>query len=198
MLRHLQARVQRSSARLSTTSTGFTRYCAKSHTWLEHTSNSTCRIGLTRRGLQDIGEATALDFSHSPVGTSRVASESAALLVDIEWEAMRISDGDELYHTTWANVSDHKLIFWPTVSGTVSRVNEALAQRIEEGTGFEVGIDDTDWLVEMCNVVVDEAFSSSLLNEADYLAAVAAQGPGRFRDDDANDDDGRLGYTSYG
>jgi len=143
-------------------------------------TDARCRIGLTRRGLQDVGEATAIEFS-SPVGHRECSVD--AVLFGIDWEAMKISDGDELYHTTWANIAGRKQVYWP-VSGTVASVNEALPVR---------DIEEKDWLVEL--ILDGDLQSSSLLTESEYLKVVQEQGPGLFGDED---DAARLGYTSYG
>ena len=153
---------------LSNSSTAATRFCPRSHVWVRIMADARCRIGLTGRGLQDVGEATAIEFS-SPVGHRECSVD--AVLFGIDWEAMKISDGDELYHTTWA-------------SGTVASVNEALPVR---------DIEEKDWLVEL--ILDGDLQSSSLLTESEYLKVVQEQGPGLFGDED---DAARLGYTSYG
>ena len=165
---------------LSSSSTAATRFCPRSHAWVRIMADARCRIGLTRRGLEDVGEATAIEFS-SPVGHRECSVD--AVLFGIDWEAMKISDGDELYHTTWANITGRKRVYWP-VSGTVASVNEALSVP---------NIEEKDWLVEL--ILDCDLQSTSLLTESEYLRVVQEQGPGLFGDED---DAARLGYTSYG
>ena len=166
--------------RALSSATATTRYCPRSHAWLRIMADARCRIGLTRRGLEDVGEATAIEFS-SPVGHRECSVD--AVLFGIDWEAMKISDGDELYHTTWANITGRKRVYWP-VSGTVASVNEALSVP---------NIEEKDWLVEL--ILDCDLQSTSLLTESEYLKVVQEQGPGLFGDED---DAARLGYTSYG
>ena len=169
-----------------------TRFCPTTHTRLRITSDARVFVGLTQRSMQDIGDATALDFSPSPVGTRRkaAAADAAALLCKIEWEAMRISDGDELYHTTWANIHDEALVHWPpSLSGRVQAVNEHLAQRVEEGSEVE----ECDWLVEIAVDDVRVLEGPELLSECAYMRALEKVEPGLFADKDAT-----LSYTSYG
>ena len=154
------------------------RYCPRSHIWVKPIGYKRTLLGLTDRGLQDIGDATAVTFDHDDV------------LVRIEWEALHISDGDELYHTTWANITDTKLVLSPFPSATIAKANEHLSQRIESG------IESTDWLVELAlDEPCERAFDAAgLLLDVDYQAAIAEQDPGLFEDNGSSS----LSYTSYG
>ena len=166
-----------------------TRYCPTSHTWVSvaHDGNR-CRIGMTNRGLQDIGDATHV--SSATVGAAGKPSEP---LLRIEWEAMKISDGDELYHTTWANISGCKSVPWPPVSATVVAINVDLIHSVEGGSAPM----ETQWLVELALDDVDAVLGSSspYLDAVAYQKAVALQGVGPFADEDDCD---RLAYSSYG
>ena len=55
---------------------------------------------MTEENLEAIGDVTAITTSLEP--NAHVQAE--ALMAVIKWEGYGISDGDELYHTTWENV----------------------------------------------------------------------------------------------
>ena len=103
-------------------------------------------------------------------------------LLRIDWEAMRISDGDELYHTTWANVEGSVSVSTPCAA-TVALLNS---------TSSAI---DGDWLVELRLDDVSSLDRSGLLAEADYLEAVRSGAKGLFGGGDSEEE---LPYTSYG
>lgn len=104
----------------------------------------------------------------------------------IDWEAMKISDGDELYHTRWANVSGDHTLSAP-VDGTVAAVNAGALQRGRLG-----GVLDADeWLVEM--TVAEGTDLSHLVNEEAYEERAYADESGTFGTTSET-----LTYTSYG
>ena len=92
---------------------------------------------------------------------------------------MKISDGDELYHTTWANVEDEYRITAPA-AGTIAALN---LEALQDTAG---GPDAEDWLVEIADLGDD----NSLVGAAQYHREC---GVGIFGETDES-----LGYTSYG
>lgn len=146
------------------------RYCVESHTWLQHVEGDKCRIGLTRRGFEDVGDIVEL-IAHSPVGTSRTARAAESLL-GIRWEAMQITSADELYHARWANVEGEHCIPWPGYSARITGVNPDAATK---------ALDHTDWLVELalCTGFELAAQEAGLLSEREYLDAIR-HGDGLF------------------
>ena len=155
------------ASRHCSTATSALRYCSASHLWVQpiESAANRFRIGLTARGMQDVGEITAIK-----------PPASAEDVVAIEWEALRISDGDELYHTTWANVSDTLEVRWPAaIRGRVAAINS---------DAHLASLDESSWLVE---VELDEPLDASellLLSESEYHAAI-------------KDDEGMFGEGGY-
>ena len=158
-------------------------YCSRTHAWVQRLRCGTAvRVGLTERGLDDIGDVEAVE--HIAVVGKSVARASALLRID--WEALRISDGDELYHTRWANVSGHHTLSAP-IDGTVAAVNADALQRGRLG-----GVLDADeWLVEM-NLTEDTDLGH-LMSAEEYAGRVCTQGSGAFGETSES-----LTYTSYG
>ena len=166
----------------STSAEAGVRYCARSHMWMRPLAGHRVRIGLTERGIDDIGEVDAFERLAS-VGAT--VGQSDALL-RIDWQAMQISDGDELYHTRWANIEGDHTISAPCAA-TVVGFNEAAFN------GKYVGgvLDAEEWLVELALTETDTHLNH-LLGEADYMKATA-DSAGRFGVSEES-----LGYTSYG
>jgi len=156
-------------------------FCLQTHTWLQKSTEGIARVGLTEIALDDIGEVEALKHLVE-IGSTVAAGDD---LVRVDWEAMHISDGDELYHTKWANVSGDHTLKAPC-AGTVVAFNVSALRSSRLGSLLEAD----EWLVEMA---VDGESLRLLSDEAEYVAAAREQGSGRFC---ASDDS--LKYTSYG
>ena len=135
------------------------------------------QLGLTLRGLEDVGDVHAV----TPAVAENETVQSGQELLRIEWSAMKISDGDELYHTTWANVEGELVVVAPFPC-TVAAVNAP------DSIG-PAGLDEAEWLVELAASEAD-AQQLELLSEAEYLAQA---GTGLFGESDE-----ALSYTSYG
>ena len=135
---------------------------------------------MTLRGLEDVGDVHAV----TPAVAGGETVQSGQALLRIEWAAMKISDGDELYHTTWANVEGELVVVAPFPC-TVAAVNSP------DKIG-PAGLDADEWLVELADVPCPEADAQQLelLTEADYLAQA---GTGLFGESDE-----ALSYTAYG
>ena len=140
------------------------------------------RVGLTDRALDDIGDVEAV-VQLATIGKS-VARASGLLRID--WEALHISDGDELYHTRWANVSGDHILSAP-IAGTVAAVNADALQRSRLG-----GVLNADeWLVEM--ELSEGTNLSHLVSAQKYEERVCAHDSGTFGATSQS-----LTYTSYG
>lgn len=171
-----------SRALSATSSKVQTLYCARTHAWLQPRANNVVRVGLTEHALEDIGEVESVTHLIR-VGES---AESGAELLRIDWEALRISDGDELYHTRWANITgDHTLA--APVAGTLVAVNDEALQRGHLG-GF---LESEEWLVEL--ELAAQSDLSKLLSGDQYEAHASTRGAGKFGTSSE-----ALTYTSYG
>lgn len=95
------------------------------HTW-------TVEIGLSPRGLADIGDVTAIKAVQTNIGWLTKEGDS---LVVIDWDAHIISSADELYHTVWETVSEQTTVRAP-ISGVVEHINaiNSLKDSLDEDT----------------------------------------------------------------
>ena len=131
-----------------------TLYHPLNHIWLRakeplrnnfsRSSNRILELGITERGLEDIGDITSLQQPANVFGYScgrRNENAGAAVqrgdeLLQIHFDGHSISSADELYHTVWETFSDHLSILSP-VSGkiveTESEMNAILSSFEEEG-----------------------------------------------------------------
>eukprot|EP00527_Entomoneis_sp_CCMP2396_P007182 CAMPEP_0198144422 /NCGR_PEP_ID=MMETSP1443-20131203/15577_1 /TAXON_ID=186043 /ORGANISM="Entomoneis sp., Strain CCMP2396" /LENGTH=230 /DNA_ID=CAMNT_0043807813 /DNA_START=18 /DNA_END=707 /DNA_ORIENTATION=+ len=76
-------------------------------------------IGLTKRGLDDVGDVTLM---RSMISSSDNNVSKGDSLLQIEWEGHSITSADELYHTVWESVSGTTNVETP-VSGQVEHIN---------------------------------------------------------------------------
>ena len=173
-------------------------FCLRTHTWMRlHKMVATgglvapraawrAEIGLTTRGIEDVGAI----FEWERLAEAGTAVRAGAPLLKLEWDGHRISDGDELYHTTWSSIEGSTTLVAP-VEGTLLSLHEALrgatAPSLEAGTV----------LAEICVDKPSLNAAVGLVNEETYKREVAALGPGMFGSEQGDEKD-RLGYTSYG
>ena len=146
-------------------------YLPSRHLWyrpVESGIASACRIeiGITDRGLQDLG-----DISHI-TRRKRVHDtvEKGENLLSVDWDGHRITTADELYHTVWE-----------TISGIYS-LNAPSNGRIEyiiEGNDI---VDEDEVLVTLST---DEnslqSMLAGLVSEEEYLNSVE-DNPGAFNE----------------
>ena len=172
-------------------------FCTRTHTWIRlHKMVASgglvqpraawrAQIGITARGLQDVGAPFAWDL----LAKTGTAVRAGMPLLRIDWDGHRISDGDELYHTTWSSLEGSTTLVAPC-DGTLLSLHEALRQG---SSAYTADIDPETCLAELH--VDKPALNSAvgLVNEEAYLQAVAGAGPGMF-----GDGKDALSYTGYG
>ena len=117
--------------------------------------------------------------------------EHGAEILRFEWAAMKISDGDELYHTRWANVEGAVTIVAPCAGASVVAINSEVLEAHERGARLETIIDANTWLVELALPPSVQLAKLGLVDEHEYARSC---GVGMFHDDP----DAALSYTSYG
>ena len=149
-------------------------FCPRTHSRLEPQGDGVLAVGLTERLCDDVGDVTLIAPLVAP-GDVVVAGQE---LVRIEWTALHISDGDELYHTTWANAEGATTLLAPC-DGTVGKVNSRMVQSGD--------VDAADWLVTL---ETSGALPEYCVDEAEYLQRC---GTGKFGQSEES-----LSYTSYG
>lgn len=129
-------------------------------------------IGITKRGLDDIGDITKILPQCGPKGTLIKQGQE---LVKIEWDAHVITTADELYHAVWENVNG--------VFSISSAVDGILAAAIPASVTF---IDDTDVMATIATSKESMARAirqHSLVDETTYHRMISRQSPGQFQDE---------------
>lgn len=149
-------------------------FCPRTHTRLQPQGANVVAVGLTERLCEDVGDVTLITPLVAP-GDVVVPDQE---LMRIDWSALHISDGDELYHTTWANVEGATALLAPC-HGTVGKVNSRM---VKSGD-----VDAVDWLVTL---ETSGALPADCVDEAEYLRSC---GTGKFGQSEE-----ALSYTSYG
>ena len=137
-----------------------TLYNPLSHIWLRAkepfrkiTANSSygriLEIGVTARGLEDVGDITSLRHRPSLLEThggstgkqtSGIPVKRGDELLQIHFDGHSISSADELYHAVWETFSDHLSIMSPVDGRTIEIISD---QHIT----FEEGIDEETVLI---------------------------------------------------
>jgi hypothetical protein len=175
-----------------------TLYHPLNHIWLrakeplrKNTACSTYRIlelGITERGLEDIGDITSLqqsaDFFKRSCGkinqNDGVSVQRGDELLQIHFDGHSISSADELYHTVWETFSDHLSILSP-ISGriieTESDMDATLKSLEQEGIDEQtilMGIKTTEEEWE------DICRQNYFVNGSEYFETIEKQQRGAF------------------
>ena len=135
------------------------------HPWL-------VEIGISARGLADIGDVTSITAHRDRNETSGWFARAGDNLVTIDWDAHIITSADELYHTIWDTVSEQTVLRAP-ISGVVDHIKtiNTLVEDLDEDTVLVKMKTDYESLNES---------STQLMDEEDYQTFLAAISPGKF------------------
>lgn len=131
---------------------------------------ATCsvQVGLTRHGLDHIGDITNIIRQ-----SSRNSVKAGEGVLKIEWEGFTRTECDELYHAAWESIEGEHIISSP-IAGTIS----------DAAVDADVEIDeDTVLVVVDCEKPeeIEERVSNDEWLEVDqYEAWVRQQEPGKF------------------
>lgn len=139
------------------------------HTWLQHSNGNIAHIGITSRGLEDIG---SIDRIIPLVKTGDTIMQNRPF-IEIGWTAYRISTADELYHTTWENIEGSYTIEGP-ISCTLRKFHHDALLNPED-------IGDKTWLVEV--ELNEEGSLSSLLDRKSYNEHISRISRGLFAEE---------------
>ena len=158
---------------------GFRWFHPIKHTWIRATPTQASRnsnrnlysleIGLTERGLQDIGDLTMM----KRMVASDMPIKRGHELVNIEWEGHSITCADELYHTVWETFSGSTLVESP-VTGVVDEIHTVSPSMC---------FDEETVLIKMTTTQEDfenATTSNDLVKEPEYLKILQSLPPGRF------------------
>jgi len=140
-----------------------------SHTWLQHCSGNIARIGITSRGLEEIG---SIDYITSFVKPGDSIMPNIPF-IEIGWTAYRISTADELYHTTWENIEGSYTIKGP-VFCTLRTLHHDVLLNPED-------ICNKTWLVEI--ELNEEESLPSLLDRKSYNEHISEISRGLFAEE---------------
>lgn len=155
---HLWLRATKEAAKIASTR----------HPWM-------VEIGLSERGLADIGDITSLTAVQVQKERSGWFARAGDKLVVIDWDAHSITSADELYHTVWETFSEQTVVCAP-IAGVVDEVN-TISPLVED-------LDEDTVLVRMRTDAESLSQSSKhMLEHDDYTNLVAKIPPGRFESD---------------
>ncbi|VEU34492.1 unnamed protein product [Pseudo-nitzschia multistriata] len=163
-------------------STGLPRQ--QSHRFLE--------MGLTERGMEDIGDITSVRWSDRiSRDHRRCDAEKSVVTADVQrgdelmhihFDGHAITSADELYHTVWETFSDRLSIASP-LSGTIRR-NGSHGDDTEGLESLETdGIDDDTVLLEI--TATEEEWNrasreNGFVTESEYLEITEREPRGAF------------------
>ena len=133
------------------------------------------QVGITERGFAEIGTMTGLEALAKRGAPISVGEP----LLRILWEGHKISNGDELYHTTWENTEGEFVVHSP-VAGTLVELHQGASDTPTWTSSLDV--DAADWLA-ILHVDRPALQSASLVDAAAYGAHVDSLGPGRFSEE---------------
>jgi glycine cleavage system H lipoate-binding protein len=140
-------------------------------------------IGLTERGLEDLGDITSIKKSITVnLGNNNSSSSSNSRsnpivskgdeLLQIHFEGHTITSADELYHTVWETYSDLLSVKSP-VSGAVVDITHD-HEDFDEGTVIvKMEVAEEEW---------QDACRNHLLPEPGYLNLLETLPRGKFAD----------------
>eukprot|EP00536_Pseudo-nitzschia_multiseries_P007691 jgi/Psemu1/196183/e_gw1.183.103.1 len=141
----------------------------------QQSSRLLLEMGITERGLEDIGDITSVRWL-----AARSEVRRGDELLQIHFDGHSITGADELYHTVWETFSDHVSIRSP-VSGTIHHGRRNSDEVLES---FELdGIDDSTVLMEITasNEEWERARRhNSFVTELEYLKIINQKPRGAF------------------
>jgi hypothetical protein len=136
------------------------------------------QVGITERGLDDLGDVTSVLQAHVFNNTKLQQNPSASVvagqdLIRIHWEGYAQTSADELYHTVWETI-EGVYTFPSPVSGHIEHIVDNVDQ--EE-------VDEETVLVELsCNEASLQQAATGWIEEKEYLDIIQRQSRGRFAD----------------
>mgnify|MGYP001158444036 FL=1 len=143
-------------------------FSIRTHTWLKRCGGNIARLGLTARGLEEVG---SIDQIIPLVNTGDQVTKNTPI-VEIDWTAYKISAADELYHCAWANIEGSYTIEGP-VSCTLRSIHHNALSKPQD-------ICEKTWLVEI--ELNEEEPLPSLLDKKSYDEHISEIDPGIFAD----------------
>lgn len=165
-----------------------TLYNPLNHIWLRareplrnktaSSSNRILELGITERGLEDIGDITSLQRSSSAkVYGEHIALQRGDELLRIHFDGHSITSADELYHTVWETFSDHLSIMSPVSGKTTENESACFKSLEEEGVDEEsvlMGIETTqeEW-EDICK-------RNQFVDRSEYFKIIENQPRGAF------------------
>jgi hypothetical protein len=152
----------------------FRMFLPAQHLWIETISSSHShrwlRIGLTQRGLEDIGDITSIQPSISAKTGGFV--DRGQDLMRINFDGHSITSADELYHTVWDTFSDQVSIFSP-LPGLLLPI-AVRDEKINEDTSLAtLKVSEDEW---------QQACERYLVHESQYRKLILNWPRGKFSD----------------
>ncbi|KAG7367271.1 hypothetical protein IV203_029942 [Nitzschia inconspicua] len=156
----------------------FRMICPSRHVWIEMISKSSThrwvQIGLTERGIEDIGDVSSIQSFIHPGQCITRGQE----IVKIHFEGHAITAADELYHTVWETFEGQLAVVSP-VSGTVLEQQNEIESDLQEEEEI-----DSDTVLAALMITGDEwkqtCRETQLVNEQQYQILIQNMTRGKF------------------
>ena len=167
-----------------------TLYHPLNHIWLRakeplrnQNAGSSSRIlelGITERGLEDIGDVTSLQRLAAKETKAGTRLKRGDELLRIHFDGHSITSADELYHTVWETFSDHLSILSPVSGRTAeneSDLNASLKSLEEDGFDEETVLMDIETTQEEWD---DICRQNQFVDQSQYFKIIEKQPRGAF------------------
>ncbi|KAL3925978.1 MAG: hypothetical protein SGILL_000025 [Bacillariaceae sp.] len=166
------------------------------HLWLETVaqtpSHRWLKIGLTERGIEDIGDVTSVQSTvlsqQDRQNDKDFQVKRGQELLQIHFEGHAITAADELYHTSWETFSDQLNVVSP-ISGTLLSAmddDDDNDGSILTNEAHDDEIIDEDTVLARLKVKEGDfqrqCMEHNLVHEPQYIRLVQKSGPGKFSD----------------
>lgn len=141
-------------------------------------------IGLTERGVEDIGDVTSIQPMVATVNCNRSTIAKGQEILQIHYEGHCITKADELYHTVWETYSDKKSVHSP-VAGQLLEMGDTTSPTGSQNMDYFID-DDTVLVANLITTKEEWEYVSNetLVQEATYLKVIGELPRGNFADHD--------------
>ena len=157
----------------------FMLFSTRTLTWISRTSPTRVLIGLTQRGLDNLGSIKKIEYNIPPPTsptsiTNTVVAREQNPLLTFHWEGYKTTFADELYHAVW-----------DSVEGTHSLASPLTGSLIEYNDEKELYcLEANDWIYSLELEERNSEEFLQLVDEHTYKKYVSNLEPGLFYEDE--------------
>jgi hypothetical protein len=140
-------------------------------------------IGITDRGLEDIGDVTSIEIIDKNSSEDRNITFGEPI-IKLHWDAHLITNADELYHTVWESISETTNIVSP-VNGVLTKVHDVTTKQRKKQLSLPIDSETSLFSVLTNAESIQEMMNGKrrlLVDEEEYWSYVKGLGLGMFQD----------------